>query len=918
MEKSQALVRARISANSQRCSELRSWLLPMAMCFRGVLLGACVAWLCQAASLSPLYQYAFQARTFQEATFTSTAEAVVLSGRSPRECSDQLDFTDANVSFVALALTDKGQGCFGQAAYSNGDFPIVLGTVQLGDDTFDAFEIQPPQSSAEQFVASGQQLYIRLSNTSSDYRLYLLENGVLIPMAQLKSDVTNTFVPTGMAVEGLSTAAVYLVLPANRSLPAPAKRILSGHGVTECAETFPEAETFGDISLVTMKQASSGSCWKDLRYSNTDYTVEIGELAGSDGNSFTAYRISPPAVTATQFTASGTQLYIRQATAGPTNIWTFMEASGFSLVDTMNAAQTYNKTSVRVDQLSEPMLVILQPSSARVSIWPLEATEVEAAWLGGKADGSFSLSARRFAVPGQPFRPDTDWSYGPGTHTGNYGTYKRFFVVTHADGREGVVWQDFSGDAVKLTWLAADYLSSQTIQLSPLSSTIFVGAVGDAQGNVVLLLGAAGSPEDKTATSSAEVVKYDAAGTELLRVALPTTDLDIYAFSSSGASFAWDLGSGTIAVSLARTMTRASDGLNHQGGIAFVLNATTLQMITNYGQTSGHSFANSLTVSQKDGWYIGKDLGDNYPRGINLWELKATSRSWKKRLVYAFKTKHGTSETSPAGAAYPRYDEISTSDQTYYKWSNDNYVYTELAHPGLHEINDTVLVFFAGESPPLDNAVVGQALNVARNVGFVKIPRDLSSDAVLSPGANETGGFYTFGGGWSDQMNRGVSFLTSKTEVTDSVSRLKTAQRGGAVLLFWEVWSRTAYNKSECMIVDTNGAVLQSQTSLAYPVMLPFADDVVVINGKAVVYAGSPEQQLVRYEFCHQGCDSPRATAATSTTNASPGGGEPGGDGEPGGGEQGGDGGDASDASAAASRVRLCAAFLTAVTLALS
>ena len=203
----------------------------VAMSFRGVLLGACVA-LCHAASLSPLYQYAFQARTFQEATFTATTEAVVLSGRSPRECSDQLDFTDANVSFVALALTDKGQGCFGQAAYSNGDFPIVMGTVQLGEDTFDAFEIQPPQASAEQFVASGQQLYIRLSNTSSDYRLYRLENGVLIPMAQLKSDITNSFVPTGMAVEGLSTAAVYLVLSASRSLPAPAKRILSGHGVT--------------------------------------------------------------------------------------------------------------------------------------------------------------------------------------------------------------------------------------------------------------------------------------------------------------------------------------------------------------------------------------------------------------------------------------------------------------------------------------------------------------------------------------------------------------------------------------------------------------------------------------------------------------------------------------------------------------
>ena len=153
------------------------------------------------------------------------------------------------------------------------------------------------------------------------------------------------------------------------------------------------------------------------------------------------------------------------------------------------------------------------------------------------------------------------------------------------------------------------------------------------------------------------------------------------------------------------------------------------EIITNYGQTSGHSFANSLQKSsakeryekdwvvdpkrflsfiefssktlacEQEGWYLGMDLGDNYPRGVNLWEARLTfgnvavcelqvwflrksstpnccrwdqkskdlrgdSRSWQKKLVYAFKTKHGTKATSPAGASYPEYTAISTADQT--------------------------------------------------------------------------------------------------------------------------------------------------------------------------------------------------------------------------------------------------------------
>ena len=56
----------------------------------------------------------------------------------------------------------------------------------------------------------------------------------------------------------------------------------------------------------------------------------------------------------------------------------------------------------------------------------------------------------------------------------------------------------------------------------------------------------------------------------------------------------------------------------------------------------------------------------------------------------------------------------------FYQWSNDNYVYTELAHPGLHEVNDALLVFFATESPPLDNSLVGKVMNVPRNVARIQ------------------------------------------------------------------------------------------------------------------------------------------------------------------------------------------------------
>ena len=87
------------------------------------------------------------------------------------------------------------------------------------------------------------------------------------------------------------------------------------------------------------------------------------------------------------------------------------------------------------------------------------------------------------------------------------------------------------------------------------------------------------------------------------------------------------------------------------------------------------------------------DLGDNYPRGVHLHRFPngngdATPGRISHRVVYEFKTRHGTTPTSPANVEYPPYPEISTTEQQFYKWSNDNDVYTELAHPGVIYTDD--------------------------------------------------------------------------------------------------------------------------------------------------------------------------------------------------------------------------------------
>jgi hypothetical protein len=82
--------------------------------------------------------------------------------------------------------------------------------------------------------------------------------------------------------------------------------------------------------------------------------------------------------------------------------------------------------------------------------------------------------------------------------------------------------------------------------------------------------------------------------------------------------------------------------------MAFGLNHETLEM-TIYGQTASHSFCNSMVTSSNGGKFIGYEVGDNFPRGLQTFtfDVNGAGGDWAitdKNVFYQFKTKHSTCE----------------------------------------------------------------------------------------------------------------------------------------------------------------------------------------------------------------------------------------------------------------------------------
>jgi uncharacterized protein YdbL (DUF1318 family) len=308
---------------------------------------------------------------------------------------------------------------------------------------------------------------------------------------------------------------------------------------------------------------------------------------------------------------------------------------------------------------------------------------------------------------------------------------------------------------------------------------------------------------------------------------------------------------GTIAVFLARRMNKYSDGLNHQGGIGVLFDANTLKVIKNFGQTSGHSFDNFLMLNSQNE-FIGMDLGDNYPRGINLHKFTKESRYIQKKLVYTFKTYHGTTPQSPAGSTYPKYDEISTAKKTFYKWSNDNGTYTELGN--IVEVADGYLVIFAGEADEqgksINNARISETEQLdARNLAFVKVRKDFEKaqtlkDAILSKGLSESGGFFTFGGAWSRQENEGVTWLTKyKNAKTENVRHIKALNLpNGNILILYNTggsgWSERDLTQPYMMSIDAQGKIVLPAVALDKNISFSRRDEAIIVGKRLIVVQG--------------------------------------------------------------------------------
>lgn len=366
---------------------------------------------------------------------------------------------------------------------------------------------------------------------------------------------------------------------------------------------------------------------------------------------------------------------------------------------------------------------------------------------------------------------------------------RQILVRNEAIGEIGILWQEKKSQKVNVTWVAAGLGEPRTVPLKGLDAALLAAGCSDAKGNLYYLMieGAAG---DKV---KASMFLAAPDGKPLREAPFDTTQNANNVYNYGGrwvGSMA--VNKDTLCLILPRTMHMSPDGLRHQGAIAVTFGLD-LSKPQNLGQTSGHSFGNLVTVDDKSG-FVGLDLGDNYPRGVDLHHIDRASKN--SRVIFTYKTAHGTS----ARGGSPPYPEISTNGKTFYKWSNDNATYTELG--GLVEGRFSYSVIFSTDRSPegkvLDNSRIGVA-NEPRDLAMLRIVKNFEkapggsqvSDALMAgppiPGSKpETGGFFDFGGKWQDQRVTGVIWLTHYAPGEAAHSPQLFERKDGTILVLWE------------------------------------------------------------------------------------------------------------------------------------
>lgn len=613
-----------------------------------------------------------------------------------------------------------------------------------------------------------------------------------------------------------------------------------------CSGTISDKDKIGNLALIALFYQNG--CYTDGKYNHRNFKVEHGNVTDSKNEiSFDAYRIYEPSDKALKFLASEHCLAYK-----------FPDNENYSVYELVD--EKINKlTDIKASEIAKDEFILIKElkvskskgyktfffalSSQQISEYTQYSKKVEGARIKKTTLGN--IFKYRYQVDYTPFDRSVN-----GSNT------RQFFLFKENENTVSVIWQDKVKQDILLSRFGKDLKSETNIKLTNPLDAQLIAVTKDKSGNYYYL-----TVENKKSNALSDVVtiyKVDTNGQIIVKSQPETSKsgLNIFRFGNYMADLEYL--DGQLGLFIARTMHKSGDGLNHQGGIAVVFDANNLEVIKNFGQTSGHSFDNYLTHNS-NGEFVGIDLGDNYPRGIHLHKFTSTQR--KSKIIYTFKTEHGSSARSPAGKTYSAYSEISGLGKKYYKWSNDNGTYTSLG--ALIETGDGYVVLFTGEPDPngksINNARAGGKNQDSRNIGFIKIVKDfenssghgniVSDDLVLSKGITESGGFYTFGGRWSEQRNTGVQWLTNyKTKSVESAINLKAIKlKNENILLLWEKHSINGYNSQYSstfmMKIDKNGKKLNDPIDIGSHVRLNRRDELLRIGNKVFLVSGNKKEK---------------------------------------------------------------------------
>jgi hypothetical protein len=603
-----------------------------------------------------------------------------------------------------------------------------------------------------------------------------------------------------------------------------------------CDKGILPEDVLGDLAIAA--ELYQNGCYTDGRYNHSEFRVEKGSIQNSQGDIlYNAYQVYAPRKKAAEFLGSNHIVHMKFESVQDYILYGLRDGDLRQLSEIASSKikkDEFVKLGISASDVDESMILFAVKKSERVSIYHLVSDQIEGARIF--SNSSVDVYKTRYPVTGVIFDTPTGFLGSPSSHENMYGDSRHFFSRFNSPYVQ-VMWQDQTNDNIYLNSLQLGKEKILSVKM-PFKKGRLTAAVAEGNTWYYIIINTKDAKEGwiMAADINGNLIKSNA-------LDLTREGLNIFEFGGS-ESGSLIYNQGVLGLMISRRMNKSGDGLNHQGAIAVTFNAETLETIENFGQTSGHSFDN-LLYSHPEGGFFGMDLGDNYPRGINLHRIDDEIESM---VIYTFKTAHGDQAVSPAGRSYPRYNEISTKDKTFYQWSNDNATYTELG--GIVAWEDGFDIYFIGEPDPSGKAINNSRaigyLYDARDIGHIRIKEDPEDkdDWVITPGINETGGFYSFGGTWSEQQHNGLNWLVDyQNKDTENASRLKVIRRNDEVLLFWEKWTDTKFVRTYMMKLDRNGNALTEAIEIGNHLRLNRRDEPFIANDRVVFIMGNPNEK---------------------------------------------------------------------------